>query len=131
VDKETVLAEIGSSSACTVNALSWETYLGTDEQPPFEQMAYGRKGHIKDSVNVPYASLQTEEGLFAPVDQLKRAFEDAGSLSRERIILYCGAGLGSTVNALALHLIGYDNVAIYDGSLNEWGWDHSLPMETG
>lgn len=74
---------------------------------------------------MPYGSLQTEEGLIAPLDHLRRAFEDTGALSHERIILYCGAGLGSTVDALALHLIGFDNVAIYYGSMNEWGWDHS------
>ena len=130
VDKETVLAEIGSDVVCTINALSEEAHLGTGEQMPFEQAAYGRQGRIKGSRNVYYGGLQTE-GLFAPVDQLRHAFEEAGTLGQERIICYCGAGLGATVNALALHLIGYDNVAVYDGGLNEWGWDSSLPMETG
>jgi thiosulfate/3-mercaptopyruvate sulfurtransferase len=131
VDKETVLAEIGSSTVCTINSLSRDSHLGIGEPTPFEQVAYGRQGRIKGSHNVPYAGLITEEGLFAPVDQLRQAFKDAGTLDHERIICYCGAGLGSTVDALALNLIGYDNVAIYDGSLNEWGWDDSLPMETG
>ena len=111
--------------------MSRENHLGTGAWTAFEQTVYGRKGRIQDSRNVPYAGLLTEEGLFAPVDHLKRAFEDIGALGQERIILYCGAGLSSTMGAPALHLIGYDNVAVYDGSLNEWGWDHSLPMETG
>jgi thiosulfate/3-mercaptopyruvate sulfurtransferase len=130
-DKELVLAEIGSSTVCTVNALSRDDHLGTGELSPWVRAAYGRQGRIPGSLNVPYGSLTTEEGLFAPLEQLRHAFAAAGVLDHDRIILYCGAGLGSTVDALALTLIGCDNVAIYDGSLNEWGWDDSLPMETG
>lgn len=130
-DKETVLAEIGSATVCTINTLSREEHLGTGKWSPFIQQGYGRKGRIKGSLNVPTADLLTEEGLFAPVDQLTQAFTDIGALSKERIICYCGGGISATTDALALHLIGYENVAVYDGSMNEWGRDHSLPMETG
>jgi len=127
-DKETVLAEIGSTEVCTINTLSREEHLGAVDQA---EQFYGRKGRIKGSQNVPFSTLLTEEGLFAPVDQLKLAFEEIDALSHERIICYCGGGVSATMDALALHLIGYDNVAVYDGSLSEWGRDHSLPMETG
>lgn len=129
-DKEEVLVEIENPTVCTINTLSKEEFSGTGEQTDFEKQAYGRKGRIRGSLNVPYASLLTEEGLFAPKDQLSQIFEETGVLNNKRIILYCGAGLSSTMAALALHLIGFDNVAIYDGSLNEWGHDPNLPMET-
>lgn len=131
VNKGDVLSNIDSAQVCIINTLSHEAYTGTGEQTPFEKLAYGRPGRIKGSLNVPYASLITHEGVFVPVDQIKQAFENIDGLSQERIIGYCGAGISSTMGAMALHLIGYDNVAIYDGSLNEWGHDHSLPMETG
>jgi thiosulfate/3-mercaptopyruvate sulfurtransferase len=35
-DKETVLAQIGSSTVCTINSLSQGTHLGIGEQTPFE-----------------------------------------------------------------------------------------------
>lgn len=129
-DKEEVLAEIESPTVCTINTLSKDEFSGTGKQTEFEKQAYGRKGRIFGSRNIPYASLLTEEGLFEPKNKLKQIFEEANVLYNERIILYCGAGLSSTIGALALHIIGYDNVAIYDGSLNEWGQNHSLPMET-
>jgi thiosulfate/3-mercaptopyruvate sulfurtransferase len=130
-DKATVLAEIGSDAVCTINTLSPEAYSGTGEQTPFERQAYGRQGRIKGSLNVPYADLLTEEGLFAPEEQLRQAFEAAGAFDKQRVICYCGAGISSTIGALALHMLGYDDVAIYDGSMHEWGRDHSLPMDVG
>jgi thiosulfate/3-mercaptopyruvate sulfurtransferase len=44
------------------------------------------------------------------------------------VITYCGGAIAATVDAFALALLGYANVAVYDGSLNEWGLDPSLPM---
>jgi thiosulfate/3-mercaptopyruvate sulfurtransferase len=29
-----------------------------------------------------------------------------------------------------LHQLGYDNVALYDGSMGEWAKDTSMPIET-
>ena len=47
------------------------------------------------------------------------------------MIAYCGAGISATSDALALALLGRDDVAIYDGSLREWAADPDLPLETG
>ena len=49
----------------------------------------------------------------------------------DRIILYCGAGIGSTNDGFALTLLGYENIAVYDASMFEWGTDATLPMEVG
>ena len=125
-DKDDVLNNIGSSNVCTINALSRENYLGT-----VERSSYGRKGRIKGSASVPYSTLMTAEGLFGNKEQLRAAFASIGALEKERIICYCGGGISATMDAMALQLLGYENVAIYDGSMSEWAQDESLPMETG
>jgi thiosulfate/3-mercaptopyruvate sulfurtransferase len=51
--------------------------------------------------------------------------------SGQRVITYCGGGIAATCDAFMLHLLGYHDVAVYDGSLAEWSSDLSLPMETG
>ena len=66
-----------------------------------------------------------------PAEQLQKKFDEVGANSAKRIINYCGGGIASSNNAFALSLLGYDNIAVYDGSLLEWGNDSSLPMETG
>lgn len=47
---------------------------------------------------------------------------------KPRVITYCGGAIAATVDAFALKLPGYENVAVYDGSLMEWSADANLPM---
>ncbi|WP_313466091.1 rhodanese-like domain-containing protein [Pseudomonas nitroreducens] len=47
------------------------------------------------------------------------------------MLLYCGGGISAAALALALTLAGETRVAIYDGSLQEWAAEPSLPLTTG
>ncbi|HEX3722981.1 MAG TPA: sulfurtransferase [Nitrolancea sp.] len=126
--KDEVLESISNGSRCIVNALSADAHSG--KTPP----RHGRPGHITSSVNVPVSgagSIVDPENLtYLPLDQIRAQFEAAGALDKERVITYCGGGIAASSAAFALHLIGVDNVAVYDGSLSEWAVDPSLPMET-
>ena len=124
-DKHEVLGAIGDEAVCTINALTAPVHAGTAE------LNYGRKGHIKGSVNVPYPSLLNADGSYRPVADLRSAFDAGGALHKPRIICYCGGGISATMDALALTLIGRPNVAVYDGSMSEWVLDPALPMELG
>lgn len=115
---------IGSSSTCTVNALSAEVYSG--EGP----LNYGRPGHIAGSRSVPYDALLTG-GRFRDAAEIGSALDAKGLRQAERVICYCGGGISATVDAFALRLLGHPNVAVYDGSMSEWASDPDLPMETG
>jgi thiosulfate/3-mercaptopyruvate sulfurtransferase len=44
--------------------------------------------------------------------------------------VYCAGGIAATSDALALVLLGRDDVALYDGSLNEWSADADAPLVT-
>lgn len=65
------------------------------------------------------------------LEALHKVFDGVRAGEAERIITYCGGGVNATVDALALIVLGYENVAVYDGSMSEWGNDHTLPLETG
>ncbi|MEJ2130565.1 MAG: sulfurtransferase [Gammaproteobacteria bacterium] len=123
-DKAEVLQAIDAPAVCTINALAPEVHSGEAE------LNYGRKGHIKGSVNVPYATL-LERGTFQPLEEITAAFEKVSAFDRERVIMYCGGGISATTDALALVMAGHPNVAVYDGSMSEWVRDPDLPMETG
>ena len=122
--KDAVLAAIGDPHAKIVNALTPEQHAGTGGT------TFTRPGHIKNSVNVSSKELVDENNVLLPLDGIRRRFADAGVLDAPRSVLYCGGGISATGNAFALTLLGRDNLTVYDASLNEWGEDPALPMET-
>jgi thiosulfate/3-mercaptopyruvate sulfurtransferase len=127
--KEEVLAAIQDGSVCTVNALTEQEYSG---DPAFPHH-YGRPGHIPGSVNVPFVSIVDMQSSteYVPASEIRKRFEDAGALDRERVITYCGGGIAASQAAHLLTLLGVENVALYNGSLTEWAADPSLPLVTG
>ena len=49
---------------------------------------------------------------------------------KDSIVAYCGGGIAATSDAFVLNaLLGYNNVAVYDGSLSEWLLDADRPLE--
>lgn len=126
VGKDDVLAAIDDDEVLIVNALPAMMHTGEGGG------VFGRKGHISGSVNVPFGDLHDPDtDAYLPADKLRQAFDAVDASSARQIIVYCGAGIGSTNDAFAMTMLGYENVAVYDASLSEWGNDESLPMDVG
>lgn len=123
-DRDEVLRSIGDGAVCTLNALTAPLHTGE------RKAGYARAGHISGSVNLPYPELTAADGTLRPLPELRQRFDAVGSLQRTRVICYCGGGIAATLSAMALTLLGHDNVAVYDGSLSEWAADPTLPMAT-
>lgn len=88
-------------------------------------------GHIPGSVNLPYYELFNADGTFKDSACLRAAFRRAGVDLERPIITSCGGGVTAAVLSFALHLIGKDDVSLYDGSWSEWAVDPDTPKETG
>ncbi|HLB30626.1 MAG TPA: sulfurtransferase [Gammaproteobacteria bacterium] len=120
-----VRAAIDNPDVCLINALSPESFSGKLKNLP-------RAGRIPGSRNVYCQSLVEEKsGEFLQPEALRDRFAPTGALASPRVITYCGGGIAASSDALALTLLGVENVAVYDGSLSEWTLDPSLPLETG
>lgn len=124
-DKQDVVLAIGQQRVCTLNALPAAMHDGSAAQH------YGRPGHILGSVNLGYQLLLDAQGRLLPVDTLRTALDGVGAVGARQVICYCGGGIAATLNAMALTLAGHTNVAVYDGSLQEWAADPTLPMASG
>jgi thiosulfate/3-mercaptopyruvate sulfurtransferase len=112
--------------------------LLVDARPPdqFEGRASAarRAGHIPGARNVHYARLvDPATGKFRPPGELARVFAECGvdvaNLPSE-VIVYCNGGVSCTVPLAALRMLGREDVAVYDGSWNEWGNDDRRPVES-
>ncbi|MDX2224468.1 MAG: sulfurtransferase [Rhodospirillaceae bacterium] len=126
IGKAEVAAALGRADICLINALHPDVYSGKKFSA-----SYARAGHIPGSVNV-YAMdlIDPKTKTFLPAKDLRAKFAACGALSADRVITYCGGGISATTDSFALMLLGHDNVALYDGSMTEWGPDLSLPIAT-
>lgn len=124
-DKSAVLAGLGDTATCVLNALSEEQHRGTGG------VHYGRPGRIAGSANVAARALVDSTHAYLPLPELRKRFADSGALASARVITYCGGGIAASSDAFVLAMLGHEHVAVYDASLSEWAADRSLPMETG
>lgn len=123
-NKTTVLAAVEGENPAVVNLLDPDTYSGVTE-------TYGRPGHIARSSNVFFGSLLNADGTMVSPELVREQFRTTGVLEAPEPITYCGGGIAATLGAFQLARAGREDVAVYDGSMNEWAADASLPMETG
>ncbi|ALS79450.1 sulfurtransferase [Planococcus kocurii] len=124
--KEDVKRAMNDDNVILINSLSPEDFKGTTD-------AYPRKGHIPSSVNVFFGDHADQQTQKMHADAaLRQPFEKIGALDLDKkVITYCGGGLAATWTALILNTLGQTNVAVYDGSLNEWISDPTCPLVMG
>ncbi|WP_321164546.1 3-mercaptopyruvate sulfurtransferase [Tsuneonella troitsensis] len=88
-------------------------------------------GHIPGARNLFFRDLYNADGTFRSDDELRAAFERAGVDLSRPIAASCGSGVTASVLLFALHRLGIEDAALYDGSWSEWGADPATPKETG
>jgi thiosulfate/3-mercaptopyruvate sulfurtransferase len=88
-------------------------------------------GHIPGARNLLFRDLFEADGTFKPEDELRAAFDKARVDLARPIVTTCGSGVTASVLLFALHRLGVEDAALYDGSWSEWGADPDTPKETG
>jgi thiosulfate/3-mercaptopyruvate sulfurtransferase len=125
-DLEAMRANLDGSSAQVLDARSAGRFAGIEPEP----RAGLRGGHIPGSLNLPYETLYRADGTLRPPDELRVAITAAGVDLARPVVTSCGSGVTASVLALALYLVGRQDVAVYDGSWSEWGARADTPIAT-
>jgi thiosulfate/3-mercaptopyruvate sulfurtransferase len=108
--------------------------LFVDARAPDEYLGRGgntrRLGHIPGAVNLPAGRLAEPGSQRLPsIETLRLLVREAGIGRSRRIVCYDGSGLAATKVAFVLAVLGFDDVAVYDGGWAEWGDRLDLPVE--
>lgn len=112
----------GEAAAALVCAIPPKEFTG-------ETPSRARAGVIPGSSSIPAGKLVDRDARTALPDAELRGIL-APALDAPRIIAYCNGGIAATAAALHLVRLGESNVAVYDGSLNEWAADAQAPLVT-
>ncbi|NBC36869.1 3-mercaptopyruvate sulfurtransferase [Novosphingobium sp. FSY-8] len=126
-DKAQVLANLATPAEAVVDARGAPRFLGGAPEP----RPGITPGHIPGSANVPYASLFNADGTYKDKAGLSAAFSAGGVDLSRPVVVTCGSGMTACVLAFGLHLLGKQDVALYDGSWAEWGSDPTTPKAVG
>jgi thiosulfate/3-mercaptopyruvate sulfurtransferase len=127
-----VRAATREKAAILVDVRSSQEFTGEILAPPGLPETCQRGGHIPDARNITWNRACNDDGTFKSADELKNIYVTEGVSGSKPIIAYCRIGERSSHTWFVLkYLLGYQEVANYDGSWTEWGNLVGMPIEKG
>jgi thiosulfate/3-mercaptopyruvate sulfurtransferase len=122
-EKDYVISRFGKATFVDVRELA----MFSGER---KQEFIGKTGSIPGAVNLPASVAYTDLGTFKKKQDLEvLAATIVGKDKSKEIITYSDTGRCCPTWAfIFIHVLGYKNVKVYDGSFEEWIKDPSLPV---
>ena len=121
-----MLANQESREALVLDARPAGRFVGADPEPRDGL----RSGHMPGSVSLPIGNfIDSGTKTFLPAEGLRAALADIRVDPHQNLVTTCGSGVAACLITLGLHLLGNDDVPVYDGSWSEWGARDDTPVE--
>jgi thiosulfate/3-mercaptopyruvate sulfurtransferase len=118
-----IRALLGSTDTLILDARAPAEYRGLEGNAR-------RLGHIPGAINVPVGAMRREGSQhIRDAEGIREMLVKANVPKGRRMICYDGSGVAAAKLAFVLMLMGYDDVAVYDGGWAEWGDRLDLPVD--
>jgi len=118
-----VEAAIGVAGTQLLDARSEGEFAGAPGNNP-------RGGAIPTATHLFWEeTLEGEFQSFKSADELTALFESRGLSQEDEIITYCQGGGRAAHEIFMLHLMGYDDLSLYLGSMEDWSREPERPLE--
>ena len=119
-----VLSSINDASSVVLDTRSADEYAGRDVRAE-------RGGHIPEAIHVEWVQNVDADGKFLSADKLRSLYGGASITDDLDIYTLCQTAVRATHSWFVLEdLLGYDDVAVYDGSWTEWGNLPDTPIDS-
>lgn len=113
-----VKSAIDNPQIVLVDARDTKEFDGTDGKS---------KGHIKSAINLNYKDFLTTSGAFKSKEEIKAVADKAGINADKEVVLYCQTSIRGAVSFYAFkNILGFENVKLYDGAIEEWQTTNTL-----
>lgn len=119
VNMEQMVKAVGDPSKIVCDSRTPDEFTGRDLRAPAKS-----GGHVPGALNLAYSEAVNQAGEFLPVSDLRKLYDNAGikASDDQTIFTYCQSGIRAAHAWFVLkNLIGYERVAVYDGSWEEYG----------
>jgi thiosulfate/3-mercaptopyruvate sulfurtransferase len=134
LDIEETKALLSSDQGLLVSVRSWEEYIGKTSGYDFIKA----KGRIAGAVWGHSGSDPHHMQDFRNLDSTMRSFheiesnwQDANITPNKNIAFYCGTGWRASEAFFYAYLMGWKNIAVFDGGWLEWSQDKLNPILLG
>ena len=134
IDIEEAKALIADPDGVLVSIRSWPEFIGETSGYHYTK----RKGRIPGAVWGNGGSDAYHMQHYRNIDNTMREYheiqanwQDVGITLDKRVAFYCGTGWRASETFFYAYLMGWPNVAVYDGGWLEWSRDESNPIESG
>jgi len=124
--RDEVAAALREGGTQVLDARSAERFEGSAPEP----RPGIPSGHMPGAISLPYTDLVAEDGTVLDEIALRRRLERAGVRLDHPVIATCGSGVSACAILHALHRLGHDAAALYDGAWTEWAGS-GMPVAGG
>ncbi len=131
--RDDVRGGLGDAGRFLLDVRSPEEYSG-ERVMELGQFDHGaeRGGRIPGAKHMFFKEILNDDDTYKSADEIRSALANAGAEPDkfDEIVIYCRLSHRATLVWTALtHILGHDNIKIYDGSWTEWGSIVGFPVE--